>query len=129
MPSCQGGANVHADSFAAKGGKVVHVNYADESSLKDALFGVDVVISTLSATALASQLPLAVAAHAAGVQLFVPSEFGPDTEGAKADELTGRFLAAKVDVHTKLREIGIPYTLFATGLFPDHVFISYVSFS
>jgi hypothetical protein len=43
------------------------------------LFGIDVVISTIPATAINEQIALATAAKAAGVGRFVPSFFGPAT--------------------------------------------------
>ena len=57
---------------ASAGATVVAVDYADPSGLVKALAGIEVVISTLSHGGFALQHPLADAAKAAGVKLFVP---------------------------------------------------------
>jgi hypothetical protein len=72
------------------------------------------VISTISGHGLDTQVPLAVAAKAAGVKLFVPSEFGNNT-----DDVKDGMLAAKTAVVSKLKEIGLPYTSYYTGPFSD----------
>ena len=105
--------------FEKRGAKVFRVDYHDKAALTNALTGVDVIISTLGATALNLQGPLAEAAHAAGVKLFVPSEFGMSTEGATE----GGLFVAKSNVQAELRNIGIAYTLVFTGAFPDVCFI------
>ncbi len=61
------------------------VDYSNKESIKNALTGVDVVISTVALTALDLQPGIAEAAKEVGVKLFVPSEFG----GAKASEKDG----------------------------------------
>jgi hypothetical protein len=78
------------------------------------LTGVDVVISTIAWTAIDVQPKLAEAAKEAGVQLFIPSEFGGPTEGE-----TEGYLGAKAKIHGQLKAIGIPYALFYTGGFSD----------
>jgi len=93
------------------------VDYASPSSLESALKGIDVVISTLGGAAIAVQEPLSVAAKAARVDLFVPSEFGGDTRG-----VTEGFSAAKHNVRQKLEAIGLPSALFFTGPFSDWIF-------
>ena len=49
------------------------VDYASQSSLVEALKGVDVVISTVNGAGFNAQHVLADASKAAGVKLFVPS--------------------------------------------------------
>lgn len=63
-----------------KGATVLGVDYADHTSLVEALQGIDVVISTFGTEGLAHQPALARAAKEAGAKLFVPSEFGVDTD-------------------------------------------------
>ncbi|KAI9784647.1 MAG: hypothetical protein M1839_001869 [Geoglossum umbratile] len=58
--------------LSAKGYQIVEVNYADQNSLRFALAGIDVVISTVSG---APQLLLIDAAYYAGVRRFAPAEF------------------------------------------------------
>ncbi|KAF4306985.1 isoflavone reductase family protein [Botryosphaeria dothidea] len=69
-----------ADSSATfpDGTKVVRSDYSPES-LTQALMGQDAVVSMITITALAEQQKVANAAIAAGVKLFLPSEFGSDT--------------------------------------------------
>lgn len=79
----------------------------------------DVVISTLSWTALDLQPRIAEAAKEVGVKLFVPSEFGgPTTEGA-----TGGLISTKAGIREQLKAIGIPYALFYTGGFADYLWV------
>jgi uncharacterized protein YbjT (DUF2867 family) len=95
---------------------LVTVDYSNKESIKKALTGVDVVISTLPGTALDVQPGIAEAAKEAGVKLFVPSEFGGPTEGA-----TEGLFGAKANIQERLKAIGIPYALFYTGPFADFI--------
>jgi uncharacterized protein YbjT (DUF2867 family) len=99
------------------------VDYGSAESLKNAINGADVVISTLSSNpaSLQAQHLLAEQAKAAGVKLFVPSEFGDATD---RENLEGVF-AIKQSVHRKLKELDLPYALFFTGPHSDFVFIPY----
>ena len=103
--------------------KVIQVDYSNNESIKHALTGVEVVISTISGTpeALEVQKKIAVAAKEADVKLFVPSEFGGNTEG----ETEGMF-GAKANIQGQLKELGIPYATFYTGPFADYIWASYV---
>ena len=58
--------------------KAIQVDHSNDESIKHALDGVDVVIGTLSITALDVEGKIAAAAKEAGVKfkLFCPSEFG-----------------------------------------------------
>ena len=58
---------------------------------------VEVVLAPITTTAVLQQIPLANAAKAAGVQLFVPSEFGTISKGWKKEEVPA-FLAPKIQV-------------------------------
>jgi hypothetical protein len=55
--------------------KVIPVDYSNDASIKHALTGVGVVISTISGTAVDVQGKIAAAAKEGHVKLFVPSEF------------------------------------------------------
>lgn len=114
------------DALIAKGAKRVVVDYSSPSSLSSALSGTDVVVSTLGGTpdAFSSQSALAKAAKEAGVQIFVPSEFGNPT-----DEVDHPLLAKKNDFKKReSRELGLPFVAFYTGPFADFVLAPYVSF-
>ncbi|KAH9989375.1 NAD-P-binding protein [Russula compacta] len=94
--------------------KVIPVDYSDKESIKNALTGIDVVVSTIASSALGLQVGIAEAAKEVGVKLFIPSEFGGQTEG-KTEGLHG----LKASVQKQLKDLGIPYALFYTGLFAD----------
>jgi uncharacterized protein YbjT (DUF2867 family) len=98
--------------------KLIAVDYSNKESVKKALTGVDVVISTIPATALGVQPGIAEAAKEVGVKLFVPSEFGGSTEGE-----TEGYFGAKANIQEQLKAIGIPYTLFYTGAFADYLWV------
>ncbi|KAA1474003.1 NAD-P-binding protein [Dentipellis sp. KUC8613] len=114
-----GSTNANTDKLVEKGAKLATIDYSSQDSLTAALSGVDVVISTLSIPALAAQDAVAVAAKAAGVRLFVPSEFG-----GRSDEITEGLLLPKKRFHARLQEIGLPYVLVYTGGFSDLIFNS-----
>ena len=78
----------------------------------------DVVISTVGGPAFARQIDLITAAKLASVKLFVPSEFGGPT-----DNTTDGVFLKKRQVQTRLKELGLPYSLFYTGPFSDFAFI------
>ncbi|KAL1748846.1 hypothetical protein HDZ31DRAFT_29001 [Schizophyllum fasciatum] len=77
---------------------------------------VEVVVSP--GNGILQQIPLANAAKAAGVQLFVPSEFGTVTRGFPLDQAP-EFLVGKVRVGEHLESIGLPYLRVYTGAFHD----------
>jgi uncharacterized protein YbjT (DUF2867 family) len=98
--------------------KLVAVDYSNKESIKKALTGVDVVISTVAVSALHVQPGIAEAAKEVGVKLFVPSEFG----GASTAPKSGPH-SIKTNIQERLRVIGIPYALFATGPFADFLWV------
>ncbi|KAH9989373.1 NAD-P-binding protein [Russula compacta] len=93
-----------------------------KQSIINALTGVDVVISTISGTALAVQGDIAKAAKEARVKLFVPSEFGNTSEG----ETEGIF-GQKANIQDQLKALDIPYAFFYTGPFADYVWASFLN--
>jgi hypothetical protein len=95
---------------------VTPVDYSKPASIKSALSGVDVVISTISVVALDVQEKIAEAAKEVGVKLFIPSDFGNVTEG----ETEGMF-GAKAGIQTQLKKLGVPYAVFYTGPFADFI--------
>jgi len=103
--------------------KVIRVDYSNDESIKHALTGVEVVISTISGEALDVQGKIAAAAKEADVQLFIPSDFGNVTEG----ETEGMF-GAKANIQSQLKALGIPYAVFYTGPFADYIWASCVSY-
>lgn len=102
---------------------MIQVDYSSDESIKHALTGVEVVISTISGEALNVQGKIAAAAKEADVKLFIPSDFGNVTEG----ETEGMF-GAKANIQSQLKALGIPYVIFYTGPFADYIWASYVSY-
>ena len=100
---------------------MVAVDYSNKESIKNALTGVDVVICTISLTALNLQAGIAAAAKEAGVKLFIPSEFGNVSEG----ETEGLF-GEKAGIQNQLKAVDIPCTFFYTGPFADYIWAPYV---
>ena len=98
--------------------KVIQVDYNDEASIKYALTGVDVVISTVPIAALDVQEKIAAAAKEVDVKLFVPSEFGNVTEGT-----TEGVDGTKANVQGQLKALGMPYAAFYTGPFSDYLWV------
>lgn len=90
------------------------VDYSNDDSIKRALAGVHVVISTIQPRAIDVQTKIAAAAKEAGVRLFCPSEFGRISE----DKTEGVF-AAKASAQEKLKAMGVPYAAFYNGPFSD----------
>lgn len=83
---------------------VIPVDYGSIDCLTDALRQQQALISTLSGTALSSQLNLIHAAAAAGVRRFIPSEFGTNTHNSKVAALP--IFRNKTKVQEALHEYG-----------------------
>lgn len=108
-------------SYAKRGARIAAAEFDDVPALTTALAGVHVVISTVAATVVDVQVHIAQAAKAAGVHVFIPSEFGGPTAGLKDN-----VLGVKGALHTKLREVGPPLLLVYTGPFSDMLWIELV---
>src|SRR6267154_5275359 len=78
--------------------KVIQVDYHNDASIKYALTGVDVVISTVPIPALDVQEKITAAAKEVDVKLFVPSEYGGVTEGT-----TEGVAGAKANIQSQLK--------------------------
>ena len=102
--------------------KVIQIDYSNEASIRHALTGVDVVISTVPTAAFDVQWKIAVAAKEVDVKLFVPSEFGGISEG-----ISEGVQMVKANVQAQLKALGLPYTAFYTGAFADQFWEPYVS--
>ena len=102
--------------------KVQVVDYSSLDSLIAALKGQDALVNTLGAIPGEIHLRLADAAHAAGVQRYLPSEFGSNT----ANPLTSKLpiFSDKVSVVQRLQELSqqdkaFSYSSLITGPFFD----------
>ncbi|KAM3515304.1 hypothetical protein MY11210_001045 [Beauveria gryllotalpidicola] len=101
--------------------KVVDVDFSSADALTSALRGQDVVISALPAEVAALQITLIDAAVAAGVQRFLPSEFGCNLDNALSRQIPVFGEKIKVQEHLKERAAAgrISYTIVYTGPFLD----------
>jgi nucleoside-diphosphate-sugar epimerase len=102
--------------------KFAMVDYASSSSLEDALQGHFGVVSTVNARATGEQMPLIEAAVRAGVERFIPAEFGADMANKKARALP--VFEQKEKTAEKLSEMAttnpnFTYTLVRNGVFFD----------
>ncbi|KAF5574274.1 oxidoreductase [Fusarium pseudocircinatum] len=102
--------------------KEIVVDYEDAESLRNALVGVDAVVSTLGAPAVGNpQRALVDAAAASGVQRFIPSNFGCDQENLLTRKLP--VFAEKVKTEDYLVEkaqtTSLSYTFIYNNLFLD----------
>ncbi|KAM0421395.1 hypothetical protein ACHAPT_010749 [Fusarium lateritium] len=107
-------------AFASQVKEVV-VDYTDPASLKSALEGVDAAVSTLGAPAVGdAQRALVDAALDAGVQRFIPSNFGCDQQNPLTRQLP--VFAEKVKTEDYLVEkatSSLSYTFIYNNLFLD----------
>jgi hypothetical protein len=97
------------------------IDYSSPSTIVDALKGQDAVISALNHGYLSHQRALLDASVSAGVQRFIPSEFGSDTLNAKAGALP--VFAHKKKEQSYFEELAaeekITYTIVFGGPFLD----------
>ncbi|KAL1745175.1 hypothetical protein HDZ31DRAFT_36994 [Schizophyllum fasciatum] len=98
------------------------IDYADVNGTAALLrtHGIEVVIAPVSTSAVLQQIPLARAAKAAGVQLFVPSEFGTLSKGWKREEVPP-YLLPKIQVAEFLESIGLPSVRVYPGCFVEFI--------
>ncbi|CCO35326.1 Isoflavone reductase homolog [Rhizoctonia solani AG-1 IB] len=107
--------------FKSKGASLHAISYEDEDSLVKALQGVDVLVSTVGASALLSaQLPLIKAAKAVGVKLFFPSGYGSPFEGSS---IPSSLIQSEKKVIKAAQEVGLPFAALNNGTFPDYCLI------
>ncbi|KAF1326160.1 Isoflavone reductase p3, partial [Globisporangium splendens] len=98
-------------AFKGNGATIVKVDYSNEAELKNALSDVEVVVSAVNTFVLGAQVGIAKVAKTAGVQLFVPAEYGI--------YVTEAFTYEKKVVQDVLKEVDLPYTVFYTGFFAE----------
>ncbi|KAM0323755.1 hypothetical protein ACHAQA_008692 [Verticillium albo-atrum] len=114
-------ARIESTSVFPEGVKVFKADYANLLEVQLAMQGQDVVISMVTGIAASDQNVFVDAAIAAGVQRFIPSEFGPPSRDAKFAALNHLALppkAATVD-YLRTKESQISWTSLVTGAFFD----------
>src|ERR1700761_2524201 len=101
---------------------VKEVDYTSVSDLASALQGVKVVVSTLATASVGGQNPLVDAAVTAGVERFIPSEYGCDTVNPVTAKLPVFQFKVATQEYLKEKAAQNPnfsYTLVMTGPFLD----------
>ncbi|MHA7209117.1 aromatic alcohol reductase [Arthrobacter sp. MDT1-65] len=109
-----------ADRLGALGAKILPVDYTDADELKRAVGGADAVVSALSGLApviLDSQTRLLMAAVAAGVPRFIPSDYSLDHTTIK--DRSNRNLQLRRDFRTILDAAPVRATSVLNGAFAD----------
>ena len=106
----------------AAGATIHEGDLADEGSLLRACRAVDVVISAVGGMQIGEEAPLVKAAKEAGVQRFVPSDFGLDPAAAGPGSCA--LFDAKAAVQESVKASGVPYTFIHSN-----GFFSYWAFS
>ena len=111
------------DDFKALGVRVVEgdLELSGEEELAKLLraHSIHTIVAVVGSTQLTHQLPLVRAAKAAGVQRFIPSEFGVDAAAMPSGGTLGQLLGAKLSVQAALKEAAVPYTLICCPAFAD----------
>jgi len=102
--------------------KIAKINLSDVNSITPALHGIQGIVSNMASHALLSQKVLIDAAIAAGVQRFIPSDFGSDL--SVAANKTVPFNKPKVEIHEYIESQikshpSFSYTSVITGPFFD----------
>ncbi|KAF7357758.1 NmrA domain-containing protein [Mycena venus] len=95
---------------------VVQVDFSNAAAVAEVFkrYEVDVVLPTITTLAAADQKPLVDAAKLAAVKLFVPSEYGPPTEGQ-----TEGVQGAKDQIAAYLKSATIPSLRVYTGIWTE----------
>ena len=110
------------NEWEAQGVKVVTADVTDHADLIPALRGTDYLVSCTPLSASESQYPLIWAAKEAGVERFVPSEFGfiYDWEQSLPTDTVHRDIARqKVFIRKVIELAGLDYTIIPAGLWPE----------
>ena len=105
------------NEWEKKGARVLDMTAPD---FIEKLSKVDVVLSVISGEVLESlQRKMIDECKKAGVKLFIPSEFGADIEFTMKLPRRNSVFERKARVRDYIRETGIPYLIFLSGLFED----------
>lgn len=110
------------DRWTASGVEIVAANASEQTDLIPALRGTDYLVSCVPYPATESQYPLIWAAKEAGVERFVPSEFGfiYEWEQFWPTDTSHRQLARqKAFIRRVIELAGLDYTIIPAGLWPE----------
>ncbi|WP_223123199.1 NmrA family NAD(P)-binding protein [Aquipseudomonas alcaligenes] len=128
----QDAATKHAQwvDWQARGVTIRHADVTNAFELISALKGTDYLVSCVPITATESQYPLIWAAKEAGVERFVPSEFGLiyEWEQSLPTPTLHRALARqKVFIRQVIELAGLDYTIIPAGFWPEYYLLEPVS--
>jgi len=110
------------DAWQAKGVKVLEADAMDASDLTMVLRGTDYLVSCVPFSATETQYPLIWAAKEAGVERFVPSEFGYIYEWEQfwpTDTVHRELARQKAFIRRVIQLAGLDYTIIPAGLWPE----------
>ncbi len=111
-------SNANSTELTELGVKVVEVDYESADSISKALTGVDVLICAFGSNGTRSSKASRGASQTSGSEAFRSFRIWRRWRGDEENSVS-RY---KLDVQKKLENIGLPYTLFQTGSWPDSFF-------
>ncbi|MCK5769436.1 NmrA family NAD(P)-binding protein [Algiphilus sp.] len=114
------------DDWAGRGVKVLEADVTDHADLIPALTGTDYLVSCVPIFATESQYPLIHAAAEAGVERFVPSEFGYIYEWEQfwpSPHAHRSMARQKAFIRRVIQLAGLDYTIIPAGLWPEYYMV------
>ncbi|KAL4758017.1 uncharacterized protein BDW70DRAFT_152852 [Aspergillus foveolatus] len=116
--------SVSSVSSLPPGADLKQVDYSSTESLKTALAGHDIVISTLSPSAIPLQKPAIDAAIAVGVKRFIPAEYGAMSSDPVGTKLPFHKDAMETPEYLQQTAAAglVEYTVFEVGVFTELLF-------
>jgi uncharacterized protein YbjT (DUF2867 family) len=111
------------DDWRARGVEVRSADVTDHGELIPALEGTDYLVSCVPLFATESQYPLIWAARQAGVERFVPSEFGFIYEWEQfwpTDTVHRTMAKQKAFIRKVIELAGLDFTIIPAGLWPEY---------
>ena len=116
--------------WSSHGVVVKSVDVTDHAELIPALRGTDYLVSCVPYSATESQYPLIFAAREAGVERFVPSEFGAIYEFEQfwpTDTVHRAMARQKAFIRRVIELAGLDFTIIPAGLWPEYYMLEPVA--
>ncbi|KAL2552894.1 Isoflavone reductase-like protein P3 [Forsythia ovata] len=108
-------------NFNNLGVSLLYGDIYNHESLVNAIKQVDVVISTVGATAIADQVKIIAAIKEVGtIKRFLPSEFGGDVDSMTTVEPATSLFGEKVKLRRLIESEGIPHTYIVSNAFAGY---------
>jgi uncharacterized protein YbjT (DUF2867 family) len=118
------------DSWLARGAEVRNADVTSHAELIPALEGTDYLVSCVPYSATESQYPLIWAAKEAGVERFVPSEFGAIYEWEQfwpTNTVHRAMARQKAFIRRVIELAGLDFTIIPAGLWPEYYLVEPVA--